>query len=203
MKNSKIEHWDNIYNTKEPHQMSWTQAIPRSSLGFIHLLELPKFAKIIDVGGGDSKLIEYLLKEGFENLSVLDISEKAIEKAKKRLGKKADKVNWIVSDITDFNPKTTYDFWHDRATFHFLTAPADISKYLKIAKKAINGYLAISTFAENGPNTCSGLPVKQYSEITLTDQLKNGFEKIKCISEEHITPFETKQNFTFCSFKKI
>ena len=195
-------HWDTVYATKNPNEVSWTQEIPTTSLDFIHQFNLSKTAKIIDISGGDSHLVDFLLDEGFENITVLDISENALNRAKNRLGEKAKNVIWVVSDITKFQPKTTYDFWHDRATFHFLTTQPQIKKYLKIAKKAIKGYLTIGTFSENGPKKCSGLAIKQYSENDLQNQLNDGFAKIKCVIEDHITPFNTIQNFLFCSFKK-
>jgi 2-polyprenyl-3-methyl-5-hydroxy-6-metoxy-1,4-benzoquinol methylase len=203
MDTERKKHWETVYETKSPNEVSWTQEIPKTSLDFIKSLGLSKTAKIIDIGGGDSKLVDFLIEEGFENISVLDISKKALEKAKIRLGDKAQKVNWIISDITEFVPNTTYDVWHDRATFHFLTTPEQISKYIETARKSITGYLIIGTFSENGPKKCSGLDIKQYNEITLTDELKTGFEKISCVTEDHKTPFETTQNFLFCSFKKV
>jgi SAM-dependent methyltransferase len=196
------KHWDAVYKTKSPDEVSWTQEVPKTSLDFIHSFGLKKTAKIIDVGGGDSKLVDYLLDEGFENITVLDISEQALDKAKKRLGNKANKINWVISDITEYKPDTTFDVWHDRATFHFLTTDEQIEKYINTAKKAVTGFLTIGTFSNNGPEKCSGLPVKQYNEETLSAELQNGFDKIRCITEDHITPFNTKQNFLFCSFKK-
>lgn len=201
MENRK-EHWEKVYETKQPHEVSWTQELPKTSLDFVHSFNLPKTASIIDVGGGDSKLVDYLLDEGFENISVLDISEKAIEKAKQRLGSKAINVNWIVSDVTEFHPTTTFDCWHDRATFHFLTTPDEINIYLATARESVKGFMAIGTFSDNGPEKCSGLHIHQYTEEELQQQLTNGFEKIKCITEDHITPFDTTQNFLFCSFKR-
>jgi hypothetical protein len=195
-------HWDTVYKTKAPNQVSWTQEIPKTSLDFIHSFGLSKTAKIIDIGGGDSKLVDYLLDEGFENITVLDISAEALDKAKKRLGDKSVKVNWVVSDITEFKPNTTYDVWHDRATFHFLTTSKQIAQYMNIARNAVAGYLTIGTFSENGPEKCSGLQIKQYSEEKLTAELENGFDKIRCITEDHTTPFDTTQNFLFCSFKR-
>ncbi|MBL7762155.1 MAG: class I SAM-dependent methyltransferase, partial [Chitinophagaceae bacterium] len=150
----------------------------------------------------DSKLADFLLDEGFENITVLDISAKALEKAKQRLGDRAVKVNWIVSDITTFQPGTTYDVWHDRATFHFLTTKEQVSKYIDIARKSVTGFLIIGTFSDQGPKKCSGLDIKQYTEETMTAELQNGFEKIRCVTEDHITPFDTKQNFLFCSFRR-
>jgi purine-nucleoside phosphorylase len=196
------EYWNTIYSSKQPDEVSWTQEFPKTSLDFIHSFGLAKTAKIIDIGGGDSKLADYLLDEGFENITVLDISARALDKAKKRLGDKAKKINWVVSDILDFNPGTTFDVWHDRATFHFLTKKGQVAKYMDTARKSVNGYLTIATFSENGPEKCSGLNIKQYSEETLTKELQNGFEKLRCITEDHTTPFNTKQNFLFCSFKR-
>lgn len=202
MKNETKKHWETIYQTKQPEEVSWTQNIPQTSLDFIHSFKLPKSAKIIDVGGGDSRLVDFLLDEGFENLTVLDISARALERAKKRLGEKAKKVNWVVSDINDYEPEIVFDVWHDRATFHFLTTTEEIEVYLVTAKKAVAGFMTIGTFSEAGPKKCSGLNIKQYSETELQEQLDGGFEKIKCITEDHQTPFGGTQNFLFCSFRR-
>jgi trans-aconitate methyltransferase len=202
MKLDRKKHWETVYETKNPDQVSWTQETPKTSLEFIDSFGLKKTAKIIDIGGGDSKLVDYLLDEGFENITVLDISAKSLEKAKNRLGEKANKVNWIVSDITAFEPSMTYDVWHDRATFHFLTTTEQIKKYMKTARKSVCGFLAIGTFSKNGPEKCSGLEIMQYNEEELTAELKDGFDKIKCVTKDHLTPFDTKQNFLFCSFKR-
>jgi SAM-dependent methyltransferase len=202
MNSEKQKHWDIVYQTKNPDEVSWTQAVPQTSLDFIHSFGVSKKAKLIDIGGGDSKLVDYLLEEGFKDITVLDISAKALDRAKERLGSKAQQVHWIVGDITSFEPDTTYDIWHDRATFHFLTTEEQVAKYMDIARKAVSGYLTIGTFSNNGPEKCSGLPIKQYDENTLTHELENGFNKLRCITEDHITPFDTKQNFLFCSFKR-
>lgn len=199
---NKKEYWENVYETKNSSQVSWTQEIPKTSLEFIHSFGLTKKSKIIDIGGGESKLVDYLLEEGFEDITVLDISSKALEKAQSRLGEKATQIKWIVSDVENFKPTTTYDIWHDRATFHFLTTPEQISKYIEIARSCVNEYLTIGTFSENGPKKCSGLDVKQYSEEALSRQLNNGFQKIRCVIEDHLTPFSTIQNFLFCSFRR-
>lgn len=198
------EHWEHIYATKQPCDVSWTQENPAISLEFIHSFNLSKESSIIDVGGGDSKLVDRLLDEGFEDITVLDISAHAIKRTKDRLGVKARKVKWVVSDITNFCTEKTFDLWHDRATFHFLTTPREIQLYLSTAKTCINekGFLTVGTFSETGPEKCSGLEIKQYSEKTLQNQLKNGFTKIKCVAEDHKTPFDTLQNFLFCSFKR-
>ncbi len=199
------EHWERIYTTKHHNEVSWWQENPVISLDFIHSFNLHKSAKIIDIGGGDSKLVDCLLEEGYENITVLDISDRALQRAKLRLGDKAKKVNWIVSDVTEYRSYVDYDLWHDRAAFHFLITEEQIRKYLSAAMGSIkdNGYLTIGTFSEEGPLKCSGLDVKKYSEKELLSQLKDGFKKIRCIKEDHITPFNTTQNFLFCSFKKI
>ena len=199
---TRKEHWEKVYATKQPSEVSWTQELPKTSLDFVHSFNLPKTASIIDIGGGDSKLVDYLIDEGYENISVLDISEKAIERAQARLGNKARNVNWIVSDIIEFNPSTSYDLWHDRATFHFLTNSPDVDTYLNTARKAVNKFMVIGTFSDKGPKKCSMLDVHQYTEEELQLILIDGFEKIKCLTEEHTTPFNTTQNFLFCSFKR-
>jgi SAM-dependent methyltransferase len=163
---------------------------------------LTKTANIIDIGGGDSKLVDFLLDEGFLNITVLDISTKAIDMAKQRLGNKAKIVKWVVSDIIDFQPETTFDIWHDRATFHFLTTNEQIAKYIDIARNSVSGFIIIGTFSINGPEKCSGLPIERYSEEKLIAEFQKGFEKIHCMTEDHITPFDTKQNFLFCSFER-
>ncbi|MCE3076637.1 class I SAM-dependent methyltransferase [Chryseobacterium gwangjuense] len=195
-------HWENVYETKNPDQVSWTQKKPQTSLDFINSFGLGKEAKIIDIGGGDSNLVDFLLEEGHENITVLDISAKALEKAKERLGNKAENVKWVVTDITEFQPDETYDIWHDRAAFHFLTTPEQISKYVEITEKAVSEYMILGTFSKNGPLKCSGLDIKQYDEDSITAQFKESFEKIDCKLEDHTTPFDTVQNFIFCSFKK-
>jgi ubiquinone/menaquinone biosynthesis C-methylase UbiE len=163
-----------------------------------------KDAAIIDIGGGESKFVDFLLDEGFTNITVLDISEQAINKTRTRLGDRADKVNWIISDVTEFRPLQQFDVWHDRATFHFLTTKEQIEKYVELAARSISakGFMTIGTFSEHGPTKCSGLKIKQYSENQLEETLAHHFKKIKCITEDHITPFQTVQNFLFCSFKR-
>ena len=203
--NSKKEYWDKIYNTKQANEVSWFQVYPKTSMEFISLFDLPKNAAIIDIGGGDSNFVDTLLENGFSDITILDISASAIERAKKRLGGKAKHINWIVSDITEFNPQRQYDFWHDRAAFHFLTSEELVDRYVEIAGKGIanNGYLILGTFSEKGPKKCSGLEIKQYSEKSMSGKFENAFKRIKCVEENHQTPFDTMQNFLFCSFQKV
>jgi cyclopropane fatty-acyl-phospholipid synthase-like methyltransferase len=205
MEGSK-NHWNNVYNTKKSDEVSWTQAVPKISLDFLHSFNLSKDSPIIDIGGGESKLADFLLDEGFTDITVLDISEQAVIHCKERLGpEKAAKVQWIVSDITEFVPARKYQVWHDRATFHFLTTESQIARYVRLASNILDreGYMTIGTFSENGPTKCSGLPVKQYSEELLSFVLTKRFEKIRCITEDHETPFHTFQTFLFCSFRKV
>ena len=197
-------HWDKVYSNKAENEVSWFQPYPKTSIEFVKLFDLPLDANIIDIGGGDSHFVDALLDKGYKNIYVLDISENAIKRAKERLGERAAKVDWIISDITDFKPTLKFDFWHDRAAFHFLTTEEKIYKYVSIAEDAIkkNGYLVLGTFSEVGPRKCSGLDIKQYSEASMSARFEMAFDRIKCIKEDHTTPLNTIQNFLFCSFKR-
>lgn len=195
-------HWENVYENKQPNEVSWTQDMPQTSLDFIASFNLPKDAKIIDIGGGDSKLADFLLELGYTDVTVLDISGKALERAKARLGSKASRVKWIESDIMDFEPTEQYDAWHDRAAFHFLTTPEQKDRYKAIIETAVKDYLIMGTFSEDGPLKCSGLEINRYSDSSLLQQFAPAFTKIKCLTEDHSTPFGTTQNFLFCSFKR-
>ena len=199
------EHWENVFSTKTEKEVSWYQHYPQVSVDFIQQFQLPLDAKIIDIGGGDSYLIDALLELGYTNLYVLDISAKAIERLKNRLGEKAnDTVTFIVSDILDFHPNTAFDLWHDRASFHFLTEENQIAKYAKLVASALanDGKLVIGTFSENGPKKCSGLDITQYSAASMNEVFKDNFEFIESKELAHQTPFDTIQNFIFCTFKR-
>ena len=204
MENNK-SHWENVFATKNPNEVSWTQKYPKTAMTYLENLNLSKTANIIDIGGGDSNLVDVLLEKGFQNIWVLDISEFALERAKKRLGDKADLVHWIVADITEFKPEVKFDFLHDRAVFHFLTSEVSIDKYKTIIENAVNkeGNFLLGTFSEKGPLKCSGLEIKQYSENSMKHTFSESFEAVKCFTENHTTPFDTVQNFQFCGFKKI
>ncbi len=201
----KKQHWENVFATKQENEVSWYQPKPETSIRFFIVNEIPKDAKIIDIGGGDSYLIDNLIELGYQNLFLLDISENAIERIKNRLGAKAENVTFIVSDILDFQPETTFGVWHDRASFHFLTTENEVATYKKLVSNSIapNGFLFLGTFSENGPLKCSGLEIMQYSEAKFETIFGTDFEKIKCFEENHQTPFDTTQNFIFCEFKKI
>ncbi len=199
------KHWENIYQNKSLNELSWFERVPETSLDFFKHFKVPKQAKIIDIGGGDSLLVDHLLDWGYCDLTVLDISEAAIRRAKERLGDRASLVKWIVADVATFQSDEKYDFWHDRAAFHFFTQEEEISSYLDTAQRSIqpNGILVIGTFSEQGPEKCSGINIRRYSESSMTKRLKTVFEKIKCITVDHETPFNTIQNFVFCSFRKL
>jgi 2-polyprenyl-3-methyl-5-hydroxy-6-metoxy-1,4-benzoquinol methylase len=204
MKKYLEDHWQNVYNKKNENEVSWYQKSPKLSLEFVKNLNLSLNAEIIDIGAGESRLVDNLLEMGFVNLSVLDISSKSIEKTKKRLGLKSKLVNWIVSDINNFNPTKKYDLWHDRAAFHFLKDSVEIDNYVKLVKSSLHnqGDLIIATFSENGPLKCSGLEVSRYSENSISNLFNDDFELIKSQKSIHKTPFSTSQEFLFSKFKK-
>lgn len=199
------KHWENIYQNKAIDEVSWYQTTPSTSLDLIKQCNLPLNAKIIDVGAGDSFLVDHLLDTGYENITVVDISAKAIERAKERLGDRAGNIKWIQADISGFHLEETYDLWHDRAAFHFLTDDQEIRSYVQSVSTGIKagGHLILGTFSESGPLKCSGIEIKQYSAHSMTERLKGAFEKINCINVDHQTPFDTVQNFIFCIFKRI
>ncbi|MBZ9731560.1 class I SAM-dependent methyltransferase [Salegentibacter sp. JZCK2] len=197
-------HWEEVYDKKSYEEASWYQEKPEVSLQFIKDLELSECSKIIDIGGGDSNLVDYLLKEGYRDISVLDISEKAIEKAKIRLKNDAEKVNWIVADATEFEVTQVYHLWHDRAAFHFLTEEDQIENYLRTLENSVasGGFVILATFSKEGPEKCSGRTIKQYSQEDLQELLQDKFELLRCKNIDHKTPTGTIQNFTFCCFRK-
>jgi len=196
---STKSHWEKIYLEKSPQEVSWTQDVPETSIEFFNDFKLSKTSPIIDVGGGESKFVDYLLEEGYQDISVLDISENAIKRAKDRLGKKSKNIKWIVCDINDFKPMKKYALWHDRAVFHFLTSDIDINKYVENVKLYSENFI-VGTFSTSGPKKCSGLDITQYNK-SLLSKLFEEFMAIKKIEHiNHITPFETTQNFIFCSF---
>lgn len=201
---STQEHWEKVYATKAENERSWFQEYPKTSVDFVVEVDLPKNAAIIDVGGGDSHFVDALLELGYTNLWVLDISSHAIERAITRLGERATSVHWVVGDILDFEPQTAFAFWHDRAAFHFLTTPEQISSYIALAERAIspNGYMMLGTFSEEGPAKCSGLDIKQYSTTSIKELFSSGFDRYVCMESVHTTPFATTQNFVFCRFQR-
>jgi 2-polyprenyl-3-methyl-5-hydroxy-6-metoxy-1,4-benzoquinol methylase len=198
------EHWENIYANKQMNEVSWFQQEPTTSLALIQKNTQSKDDAIIDIGGGDGFLVDNLLELGYTNITVLDISANAINKAKERLGINADKVKWIISDITEFIPEEQYKVWHDRAVFHFLTQQQDIEYYKELVNKNIsdNGHFILATFADDGPEKCSGLQVCKYSEKNMENSFSTIFKVKKSFKYKHLTPFGTIQSFTFSVFRK-
>ncbi|PIQ86118.1 MAG: SAM-dependent methyltransferase [Candidatus Omnitrophica bacterium CG11_big_fil_rev_8_21_14_0_20_45_26] len=199
-------HWEKVYQNKRPDEVSWYQSRPDLSLALIANLSLPQDAKIIDIGGGASTLVDHLLDEGFLGVSVLDISGRALTVAKERLGKRAAEVTWLAGDITSMKlPDRAYDLWHDRAVFHFLTRAEDRKKYIQNLNRSLkpDGTVIIATFSLKGPERCSGLNVVRYSPEALQAELGESFQLIKHLEEIHQTPFGTRQAFVYCVFKRI
>ena len=196
---STKSHWEKIYSEKSPQEVSWTQETPTTSIEFFNDFKLSKTSPIIDVGGGESKFVDYLLENGYQNISVLDISENAINKAKERIGKKSENVDWIISDINNFKPKQKYALWHDRAVFHFLTSEIEIKRYVENIKLNTENFI-VGTFSTSGPKKCSGLEITQYDKSLLNKLFEDSMEIEKAEYINHTTPFETTQNFIFCSF---
>ncbi len=203
MENQK-KHWEKVYQTKSFESVSWFESIPETSIQFFEEMNLPHDAEIIDVGAGESHFVDYLISKGYSNITLVDISEEALERTRQRLGNSGKTIKFIVADVGNFKPTQHFDFWHDRATFHFLTAQPEVNHYLDNVKKFLNpnGHFLIGTFDEEGPTKCSGLDVKQYSESSLTQLLHQFLEKVHCLNQEHLTPFGTLQKFVFCYFRK-
>jgi SAM-dependent methyltransferase len=195
-------HWQNVYAMKAEKEVSWFQENPTPSLDMIAASGIPTDAGVIDVGGGASRLVDSLLDKGFSRLAILDLSAKALEATKQRLGRRGDGVDWIVADVATWNPSVTYDLWHDRAAFHFLTDPADRDAYIARLKKAVRprGHVIIATFALDGPERCSGLPIVRYNPATLASALGPEFELIDSKKHDHLTPGGGTQRFQFSRF---
>lgn len=203
MDKSLAAHWENIYATKQPHEVSWTEEVPQHSLDMIAAMNLPREAHIADIGGGDSRLVDHLLQLGYTNITVVDISANAIERAKQRLGEKALAVNWVVCNVLDFVPDRPIDLWHDRATFHFMLQPEQVQQYLRKLQQHVQGHVIIAAFSTDGPENCSGLPVRQYSEGSLCRLMQDHFTKLECEPVMHITPSQARQAFVYCGFKRV
>lgn len=196
--------WNDVYQKKTEREFSWFQEVPVRSLELINELPLNSEDPIIDIGGGDSHLADELLHRGFKDVSILDISSVALDRAKVRLGTHSQNVQFVASDVTKFKPSRQYRLWHDRAALHFLTNTADVKTYLEIANQAIvpGGFLIVSTFSRSGPEKCSGLPISQYAEDDLKKLFQRYFDHIRCFEHTHTTPWGTGQNFVYCGFVK-
>jgi len=203
---NRKEHWENIYATKSVDQVSWYREHLENSLQMIVGTGISKTAAIIDVGGGASTLVDDLLEADFGDVAVLDISGKAIEKTKVRLGKKSEKVEWIIADITKADlPENYYDVWHDRAVFHFLTDAEDRRKYVELVMRSlkVGGHIIVASFGENGPLKCSGLDIVRYNPETMHKEFGKEFKLLNSLKETHQTPFGSTQEFIYCYCRKL
>ena len=201
-KRNRKDHWERVYQKHSPAEVGWYQAYPERSLKLIHNTGSGIDSRIIDVGGGTSKLSGLLLDQGYKKLAVLNISGKSIERAKSQLGEKFNRITWIEADVTKYSFTQQYDIWHDRAVFHFLTETEERKAYINSLNQALkpNGHLIIATFSPDAPPKCSGLAVVRYSPKTLQDELGDNFNLAEALVEDHVTPSGIKQNFIFCRF---
>ncbi len=199
------DHWETVYAQKPPESVSWYKLHLDISLKLIEQAGRNPDSSIIDVGGGFSTLVDDLLKKGIKRLTVLDISGQALAVAKTRLGHRASEINWVEADIVQAKlPEHAYDIWHDRAVFHFLVNAEDRQRYIRVMKASLKpkGQLVMGTFSLQGPPRCSGLEVVRYSSSTLQTELGEDFRLLETLEEEHRTPFNTTQKFTYCRFKR-
>lgn len=198
---SSESHWEAVYRQKDAERVSWFRPHLERSLEFIEGARLPKGAGIIDVGGGASTLPDDLLARGYTNITVLDLSAGAIEVAKARLGAAGSRANWIVGDVCSVElPQQSFDFWHDRAVFHFLREPGARERYVEAVSRALKpgGHLVVATFGPEGPERCSGLDVRRYDADGLHAEFGPGFVKVDSATEVHETPWGSKQQFVYC-----
>jgi SAM-dependent methyltransferase len=201
---SRQAHWDNVYTTKGESEVSWFQQSPAPSLELIAQAGATHASAIIDIGGGASRLVDHLVERGFEDVTVLDLSVAALKAAKARLGARADRVYWLVEDATIWQPARQYDIWHDRAAFHFLTDTADRAAYIERLTRGLKagGHAIIATFALDGPEKCSGLPVARYDGTSLARTLGAAFRLLQTQRHEHATPWDSRQIFQFSVFRR-
>ena len=201
---SRQQHWEKVYTTRGESQVSWFQETPALSLELIALVGAMQDSAIIDIGGGASRLVDHLVSRGFQDLTVLDLSAAALASARSRIGGRADRVTWITADVTLWQPQRTYDVWHDRAAFHFLTEPNDQAAYVARLRRALRagGHAIIATFAPDGPERCSGLMVSRYDADALAAKLGAGFELIDTRRHDHTTPWGSAQKFQFSTFRR-
>ena len=197
-------HWENVYRTKGEREVSWFQETPSISLELIRSAGATRHSAIVDIGGGASRLVDALVDEGYEAVTVLDLSESALAAAKTRLGQTAAAVTWIVADVVGWNPPQRYDVWHDRAAFHFLIDAADRTAYVECLREALRpgGCAIIATFALDGPERCSGLPVIRYDAASLGEVLGSDFNLVETRRHDHHTPTGSTQRFQFSVFRR-
>lgn len=201
---SDVGHWTSVYVNKAADDVSWYQATPGPSLAALDRLGVTPSAAFIDVGGGASNLVDELIERGWSDLTVLDIASSALEVSKARLGARSGHVDWIAADVTAWRPARQFDVWHDRAVFHFLTENSDRRAYRAalLAGLKPGGTLIMATFAPDGPDKCSGLPVQRHDPESLSNEIGPGFELVESWREEHVTPWGSQQRFNWCIFRR-
>jgi trans-aconitate methyltransferase len=201
---STKDHWETVYTTRDETEVSWFQNSASPSLELIEALKPAKDASVIDIGGGASRLVDGLLERGFRRVTVLDISASALDLAALRLGRRASEAQWIVDDVTVWEPTRRFDIWHDRAAFHFLVEAADRAAYVARLSQALapGGHAIIATFAADGPEKCSGLPVHRTDAAGLAKELGEGFTLIESRRDDHATPKNSSQRFQFSVFQR-
>lgn len=204
MRTSQQDHWTRVYEEKAPSAVSWYQAEPAPSLRALDRFGAGPSSSLIDVGGGASNLVDALLAQGWRDVTVLDIAAPALEAAKARLGPSADQVHWEVADITEWQTSRKYDVWHDRAVFHFLTEPEQREAYRRALETGVTkgGLVILATFALDGPEKCSGLPVQRYDPSSLAAELGSTFQLLEGWRDEHVTPWGSTQSFNWCAFRR-
>ncbi len=202
---NRHDHWQKVYTSKGENELSWFQENPAPSLECIDRAGANPASAIIDIGGGASRLVDALIERGFRAITVLDLSEAALAAAKARLGDSAHGVQWLASDVTTWQPLQSFDIWHDRAAFHFLTEARDRAAYLSRLKQALKpgGHAIIATFAPDGPERCSGLPVMRYDAASLAQTLGDSFALVESRNHQHITPWHSMQRFQFSIFRRV
>jgi 2-polyprenyl-3-methyl-5-hydroxy-6-metoxy-1,4-benzoquinol methylase len=198
-------HWQNVYLSKSEQQVSWTQFDPQPSLDLIEKFASDRGAAIVDVGGGASRLVDALLTDGFGAITVLDLSEAALQSAKARLRERASSVQWVAADVTSWRPPRPFDVWHDRAAFHFLVEAKDRAAYVDRLHAGVKpgGHAMIATFAPDGPEKCSGLPVQRYNPESLSTAIGKGFELVEHQPHRHVTPWGAVQSFQFSVLRRL
>ncbi|MGB5624438.1 MAG: class I SAM-dependent methyltransferase [Woeseiaceae bacterium] len=199
MSETRRTHWQRVYSEKAPTDVSWYQPVPEKSLHFIRETGVAMTAPILDVGGGASTLVDHLHADGYTDITVMDISAKALERSRARLGKSAGAMDWIESDLTAFESQRRYALWHDRAVFHFLTDATDRGKYIDVVERVLKpgGYFVLATFGPEGPERCSGLEIRRYGIEQLQELFGGGFELGSYELEQHVTPMGSTQQFLY------
>lgn len=198
------EHWQAVYDAKHPEEVSWYQAVPKPSLDVLDRLGADHTTSLIDVGGGASPLAGELAGRGWRDVTVLDIAGSALEASRGRHGERGRAIQWIEADVRDWRPERTFDIWHDRAVFHFLTKDEDRASYRRtlLAATGAGSHVILATFAPDGPGRCSGLPVRRYGADAMASELGPAFAPIEAWREEHVTPWDTLQQFQWGLFTR-